>query len=140
MLHVLGNVETFFNAAKIPLTFCILIFFDVKNLLKYYQILVTFSKPGQENALPIQAVTEKKSRKRLSFARARPKKIHVRVEPTVCLADFVMSGLDWHDVCTYFAEDEMLQDLRSGLLESHSSSDLGEYLYKVWLVASEEQF
>ena len=50
--------------------------FDVKNLLKYYQILVIFSNQGQENALPIQAVTEKKSRKRLSFARARPNKIH----------------------------------------------------------------
>ena len=85
-------------------------------------------------------MTDQKSRKRQSFARARPNKIHVRAEPIVCLADFVMSGLDWHDVCTYFAEDEMLQDLRSGLLEPHSSSDLGEYLYKVWLVASEEQF
>ena len=66
--------------------------------------------------------------------------MRVSSEPCICLADCVVSGLSWHDVCSYFEEDELLHELRPCLLESHSADGLGSFLYKVWLLASEEQF
>ena len=36
--------------------------------------------------------------------------------------------------------DELLRDLRQELMESHTAADFGNFLYKVWLVATEAQF
>ena len=58
----------------------------------------------------------------------------------ICLADFVVSGVDWHDLCSYFKEDELLRDIRHSLLESHTAEQLGEFLYKAWVLATEAQF
>ena len=46
----------------------------------------------------------------------------------------------WHDLCSYFEEDELLRDNRHNLLESHTGERLGEFLYKAWLLATEAQF
>ena len=52
----------------------------------------------------------------------------------------VHSGLDWHDICEYFEEDDLLRDLRFELQDALAFAELGELLFKIWKVASEEQF
>ena len=89
---------------------------------------------------PVAALPPPPRRKRSSFARPKPTKIRVSEERTVCLVNFVDSRVNWHDVSIYFEEDELLRNLRHELMESHTAKDLGNFLYKVWLVATETQF
>ena len=77
--------------------------------------------------------------KRRSFARARIEK-KAKFEKKVNIADYVQSPSLWHEICTYFEEDELLRPFREELIQDHSMSAFGELLFKIWNIATEEQF